>query len=586
MIRSSVFIKHPILRILRIAAVALTGVPLCGILVLFCVGSVRRIILPVLPGGAYRHSARGRDNREVNMTRADQKRVMKKTSNQLTVNARADAFQVDFERLPKPFFGRHKAWSDLADFAWKRAAAHVRKSRGRWHMGVAWGPTCNYQWVWDAVFMTLYCRYGNGQYPGIQSLDNFYELQREDGYIGMTYDMTTGEEPWPNRINPPLFAWAEWEHYRTTNDDSRFERVLPHIERLMAWIDDNRRNAPHRRARARAKEHLESEAGSYRLYYFEDCGSSGMDNAPRTPRSPEAGRFFDWIDLSSQMALSFRTLGRMHAVRGTSDRAAHWENRARELGKLINDELWCAQTRFYHDRTLPLNFVSAKTVAGFWPLLAGICPRSRIAALVDHLRDPRVFDRPFPVPALAADDPNYDPRGTYWNGGVWAPTNYVITRGLMRSGEGDEAHRIAVKYLNGLVKTFDSVKPHTLWESYAPESFRPGLTAYTGELVKPDFVGWTGLGPIAMLIENVIGIDLDAPARRLTWDIRLTEEHGVEKLGYGGGHVTVRCARRAGLSAPAHVELCSDTDLSVVIRCGDRCRRSRICAGKILTLTV
>ena len=296
--------------------------------------------------------------------------------------------------------------------------------------------------------------------------------------------------------------------------------MLPHIERLMDWIDANRRTAPHRRRRLCAKEHLVPEAESYQLYYFEDGGSSGMDNAPRTPRTPEAGQFFDWIDLSSQMALSFRTLGRMHAIRGNCDRADHWESRACELGKLINDELWCERTRFYHDRTVPTNFVSAKTVAGFWPLLAEICPRDRVSALVDHLRDPRLFDRPMPVPALAADDPNYDPQGTYWNGGVWAPTNYMVTRGLQTAGAGDEAHRIAVKYLDGLVKTFDNVTPHTLWECYAPESFQPGLAAYTGKLVKPDFVGWTGLGPIAMLIENIIGIDLDAPARCLTWDIR------------------------------------------------------------------
>ena len=32
---------------------------------------------------------------------------------------------VDFDRLPQPFFGRHTAWSDLAAFAWRRAAAHV-----------------------------------------------------------------------------------------------------------------------------------------------------------------------------------------------------------------------------------------------------------------------------------------------------------------------------------------------------------------------------------------------------------------------------------------------------------------------------
>ena len=453
-------------------------------------------------------------------------------------------------------------------------------------MDAAWDPNRNYQWVWDTVFMTLYCRFSNGQLPGIQSLDNFYELQRGDGYIGMTYDMTTGVEPWPNRINPPLFAWAEWEYVRTTGDDSRLERVIPPIERLMDWIDANRRPAPHRRLRLRAEEHLKPEGELYQLYYFEDGGSSGMDNSPRAPRHAEAGRFVDWIDLSSQMALSFRMLGRLHAARGRQARAAHWEQRARELGRLINDELWCERTAFYHDRTLPQNFVAAKTAAGFWPLLAGICPPDRAAALVGHLRNPRTFNRPIPVPALAADDINYDPRGVYWNGGVWAPTNYMITRGLQLAGQGDEAHRIAVKYVDGLVKTFEQYTPHTLWECYAPESFQPGLAAYTLKPVKPDFVGWTGIGPIAMLIENILGIDLDRPAKRLVWDVRLTEAHGIENLGVGAGTLSAMCARRAGAEAPACIELRADADLAVEIRCGSRRKRAQLRAAKPLALTV
>lgn len=511
---------------------------------------------------------------------------MAKTQKQANGKADGSVLTVDFDRLPKPFFGKHAEWAALTDFAWRRAAAHVRQSRGRWHMDAAWDPKRNFQWVWDTVFMTLYCRYGNGQLPGIQSLDNFYELQSADGHIGMTYDMTTGEEPWPNRINPPLFAWAEWEYYRTTGDASRFARVLPHIEKLLAWIDANRRNAPHRRLKFRSEEHVKPESQTYQLYYFEDGGSSGMDDSPRAPRHAEAGRFFDWIDLSSQMALAFRMVGRMHAVLGHRKPSAHWEGRASDLGKLINDELWCERTNFYHDRTLPRNFVSAKTAAGFWPLLAGICPPGRVQALVGHLQDPAEFNRPIPVPSLAADDINYDPNGTYWNGGVWAPTNYMVTRGLQTAGAGDEAHRIAVKYLDGLARTYTARTPHTLWECYSPEHDRPGLAAYTGKSVKPDFVGWTGLGPIAMVIENIIGIDLDVPSRKLTWDIRLTEAHGLEGLGVGPGRVSVLCARRSGRSAKAFVELCSDVELAVEIRCDGRRRTSRLHPGKPLDLIV
>lgn len=490
--------------------------------------------------------------------------------------------------LPQPILADHPEWVDLHHFAWRIAARNVRFSRGRFHLDAAWDASRNYQWVWDTCFMVLYCRYANGQFPGMQSLDNFYEMQREDGYIGMTYDMTTGEEPWPDRINPPLFAWVEWEHFRATGDASRFAHAIPHIERFMAWIDANRRTRPHRRTNTLLDEHesLDGSGDAYQLYYFEDCGSSGMDDSPRTPRLAEAGQFFDWIDLSSQMALSFRMLANMHGVLRNREKSAYWSERAEELGKLINEELWCERTHFYHDRTLPKNFVASKTAAGFWPILAGICSPDRLDALVDHLRDEREFNRPTPVPTLSADDPNYSEDGTYWLGGVWAPTNYMIIRGLMLAGRGDVAHEIAIHYLTALAHTYANIEPHTLWECYCPEADKPGLTPYTKNFVKPDFVGWTGSGPISMLIENIIGLDLNVPEQTVTWDIRLTEEHGVRQLAVGTEKADFLCRERKDPSATACVEIRSDVALTVCLRCHGRESLQQVPAGENVTLEI
>ena len=475
---------------------------------------------------------------------------------------------VDLSQLPQPVLSDHPEWVDLYHFAWRLAAQHIRVSMGRRHMDAAWDPDRNYQWVWDTCFMALFCRYGAGMYPGAEGLDNFYALQRDDGYISMTYDLNTGEEAWPDRINPPLFAWAEWEHYRTTGDASRFERVVPHIELLMKWIDCNRRTEPHRRRRATNGPPWgrRDNEDQYSLYYFSDCGSSGMDDSPRTPRHHEAGRFFDWIDLSCQMTLSFRLLSRIHTALGSESRATHWARRAQQTGDLINAELWCPRTGFYHDRALPDRFVACKTVAGFWPMLAEMCPEEHIVKLIAHLRNEEEFARPSPVPSLSADDPNYCPKGRYFVGGVWAPTNYMITRGLMKVGRHDVAHDIAVRYLQTLERTFHEVEPHTLWECYSPEENLPGLHGGTGKRVKPDFVGWTGIGPTAMLIENVLGLDLNVPEKRINWHIRLTEEHGIRQLAFGpDSRIDLLCRARAAEDEPAHVVVQTDTNLTLHI---------------------
>ena len=72
----------------------------------------------------------------------------------------------------------------------------------------------------------------------------------------------------------------------------------------------------------------------------------------------------------------------------------------------------------------------------------------------------------------------------------------------------------------------------------APDSFAAGNPA------KADFVGWTGCGPIQLLIENVIGLQPDAATNTLAWRLRRTDRHGLEKLNLGGNTVSVICDAR------------------------------------------
>jgi glycogen debranching enzyme len=489
--------------------------------------------------------------------------------------------EIDLSQVPRPVLGDSPGLVALNAAAWQMAARHVRVSRGRPHIDAAWDAKRNYQWVWDTCFMALYARYAPHALPAMGGLDNFYELQRDDGYIAMTYDMDAGTEPWPNRVNPPLFAWAEWEYARTTGDLSRLARAAAHSERFMEWLDANRRTAPHARRRAVA-----GARDDYQLYWFEDCGSSGMDDSPRTPRTPEAGRHFDWIDLSSQVALSFRCLARIHGALGDTARAAAWETRARDLGALINDELWCERSRFYHDRTLPRNFVSCKTVAGLWPILAGFCTGDRLDALVEHLRNPAEFARRIPVPSLSADDPNFSPEGRFWRGGVWASAVYMVVRGLAGAGRAETAAEIATAYVEGLRRVYDANEPHTLWECCAPDRDEPGLKPYGPERVKPDFVGWSALGPIAMLVENVVGLDADALAGAVQWTITRTDEHGVRGLPVGPGtRADLLCRARAGVAAPVVLSVRSERAFTLSVRAGEREVVERVPAGREVTVT-
>jgi len=484
--------------------------------------------------------------------------------------------KIDSSKLPEPILENHPEWVDLYYKAWELCADHIKTlDDGRAYIDNAWDPSRNYQWVWDSCFISLYSRYASQQFPCMGGVDILYSLQRDDGYIAMNYDFDKMVEPWPDpdRINPPIFAWVEWEYYLSTGDSSRFKRVVGHIEKLMEWIDNNRRTVSHREF---ANQHLnegdrQSSDADTPFYYFRDTGSSGLDDAPRAPRIPEVGQYYDWIDLSSQMALSFRMLSNINSVINDKDKASYWTLRAEELGAAINKCLWSDNTRFYHDRAVSFNLCTTKTVASFWPILAGICDNYRLDSLVDHLLDEREFNRHTPVPAVSADDPNYNPLGGYIASGTWAPTNYMITKGLVDQDRGDIAHMIAMKYIGVISRTYLNFKPHTIWEGYCNEEDRPCGIPYTDKLAGPDWVGWSALGPIAMLIENVIGINIDVPKRQVKWEIRLLEEHGVKNLNLGKlGHISLLCRSRSSIKDSAEVIILADRDITVQIKCGNR----------------
>ena len=73
----------------------------------------------------------------------------------------------------------------------------------------------------------------------------------------------------------------------------------------------------------------------------------------------------------------------------------------------------------------------------------------------------------------------------------------------------------------------------TIWENYSPEYPAPG------NIAKRDSVGFSGLGPIALLIEEILGIEVDAPANTIRWQQYPTPEQGISNLRFGDNVVSL-----------------------------------------------
>ena len=446
--------------------------------------------------------------------------------------------------LPEPFWDGHAAAIACTDKAWKLAFANLRRPEAASGFVARFiDPAFNdCIFMWDSCFMTLFGRYGARAFPFVRTLDNFYAKQHPDGFICREIGRALGDDRFarfdPSSTGPNVMAWAEWEHYRNFGDRERLARVFPVLRAYHQWLR------------------------AYRTWpdgsYWSTGWGCGMDNQPRLPTGtpyadPEHyhGRM-TWVDATLQQLLSARLLAQMGRVLGAEAEVADMREEVVRLGRFVNDRLWSDADRFYCDRLDDGALNHVKSVGGYWALLAGVVPAARLAPFVAHLEDPRAFKRPHRVPSLSADHPGYDARGGYWKGAVWAPTTYMVLRGLTEVGRDALAHEIGRNHLDNVVAVFE--KTGTVHENYAPESAAPGTPS------KPDFVGWTGLPPIAVLLEYVFGLRPDAAARRLLWDVRLTEAHGVRRYPLGNGRLDrsrvrrparARATRRASRRQPA-----------------------------------
>ncbi len=485
-------------------------------------------------------------------------------------------FQTHKNRLPQPILDGNPGWVDMYWRCWEIAFQGFKRPPAGSPLVSNWIDEAFSENIfqWDTIFMIMFARYGHDVFPAIESLDNFYALQRESGYIGREFRESDGAmihfdfdgglfspTGWKNTINPPLFAWAEVESYRITGDRHRLRQVLPALEKYAEWLDrDGDPAAEDWESNGRL-----SKVSPHKLYWNTPLGS-GMDNTPR-PAEKGAG----WVEMSAQMVIMYNNLAIICDEIQANEKAVFFRTRASEISDRINRWCWNSEDGFYYDVLANGEQFKKKTIGGFWPLLAGVASSEQAARLVDHLTDEGEFWRPMLFPTLAADEAEYVPEGGYWLGSVWAPTNVMVIKGLEQNGYEELAARATENYLSGMYTVFQD--SGTVYENYAPEYFQPG------EPAKADFVGWTGCGPIQLLLENVMGLRPHGFDHKLLWKIRRLDRHGVEQLKLGANQVSVLCEARASVDDPAHLTIYCEQAFELVVDLGSGERSYALEAG-------
>ena len=424
----------------------------------------------------------------------------------------------DSARVPEPVFDDNPGYVDLYWKAWKLAWNHVHTDKGAPRSPfMDEGRANDTISLWESCFMALFTKYAPETFPGIQSLDNFYAVMYDDEESSQTV-----EEPG----NPPLFAWAEWEHFKMTGDTARLKRVLTDKQYLQKHY-----------------EFFQSRYGRGEWYgfikgYLRTPKEAGMINTPRV-------RFFDnhkmfWLDAFGQQMLSTLCITRLADAIGDSAVAREYRDEYATFKGMLLDVYFQEQPRVSHSDFFDINTddiynkVFMRTPAMFWPLLAEGADSAAAASAADNVKREGILGGAAPFPSVSRGDIDFDPTGGYWKGSVFVPIVYMSIKALEKYGYTDLADETARRMVHYMYKTFEEYEPHTIWEAYSPTEYAPATGVDGKTLVRKNYCGWSALGPISMFIEHVLGFhDIDAHNAAVHWRLQWPKKHGIKRLSFG-----------------------------------------------------
>ena len=427
------------------------------------------------------------------------------------------------EYIPIPVFNEHPEYLGFYMKAWEIAFNHIKNIPGMPQNPYMDEAFCETQvWIWDSCFMSLFCKYAREVFPGVETLNNFYEVLYGGKKLPEVIppenepDWTGAKPGVPYEIkvhiadNPPLFAWAEYENALMSGDKEYIKELLyekQFLQKHYEWIEGLKYSyTPDGVLNPTC---LIAEKDGYKW----EGGRSGMDNTPRgrtgehavgqRPNNPD----MLWIDAICQQALSAKMISKLFDIVGDSENASVWEKLFEEKKDKVNSLYWDEKDSFYYDIDCNTHdFYKIMSIASYWAMTSEIAPEERANKLVEKLTDPEIFSGFTAFLSLSKKDNDYSSKGLYWRGSVWLPTAYATLKGLVNYGYFAEAHKEAKKLLQQMYKTYTDFEPHTIWECYSPEEYKPATNeTFTDELVRKDFCGWSALGPISIYIEHVLG---------------------------------------------------------------------------------
>jgi glycogen debranching enzyme len=355
-------------------------------------------------------------------------------------------------------------------YAWWVMANNLISPEGRVTYEAMMPSKINYVglWLWDSALHALAYRHVDPELARDQ-IRAMIAHQLSDGMMpDAVYDEgVVAEIDHPIRAEvtkPPILAWAILKLHETDPDLDFLREVYVPLVRWNAWwfsMNDDDVDG---------------------LAQYNHPFSSGLDDSPLW----DYGMPVEPPDLNTYLCVQMGSLAMIAEELGMDSEGAMWRRRAAAIVERMIEDFWDEEAgvfRALHNEE-PIPVI---TPFNLYPLWTGQLPAEIRDRLIDHLTNPEEFWGEYVIPAVARNDPDYDPT-TMWRGPVWANINYFFVEALHQVGRQDLARTVRDK-------TLDLVMSHaSIFEYYNAE---------TGERPKEaaDMFGWTAAVFIDLAIQ-------------------------------------------------------------------------------------
>jgi len=405
-----------------------------------------------------------------------------------------------------------QSWAWIQDFAQKGTTRNKFQSR---YINYPGSETIN---QFEACVSTFFLVYSNRILPAHPQLDNFYQKQEKDGAIRCEYGVRDGKPVFPKNnaegVGPPLFAWAEHNIYHKVGNKKRIKDVMPHLEAYFTWLEET----------------FKKENGLYAV----PIGATMMHNSPRK------GLKYP-IDFNTQQAMNALYMAELGDLLNDKEISFRYKRQYFSLKSRINNMMWNEDDGIYYDLDRNEEQIRVKTIASFWPLIAELPNEAKAEKLIAHLRNPETFGTENPFPSLAADEQEFSEKGMGFRGSVYPPFTFMVIKGLEKYAAYDLARECAIRHLYYMLDTLhpEGKEKGTVWEAYAPR--RDGPAQWPGKQGFPreQFLLYSALSTIALMIENVLGLYVSLPRKTVDWIVPTLEIMGIENLSLKRNLITI-----------------------------------------------